>query len=244
MSGKAPIVEWPLEINSFEVDQNSNIKTVSLQNLLQEVAYKGSDFCGCGPDVMQSRGLFWALNRIHFSILRCPRWGDSVVLQTWSRGQVGPLWHRNFRMVAQDGVPVVLGTSAWTVVDYRERALFRGELGFDQSFHHEEDTLPFCTKILIPRDLEQNPAGSHTVVWSDIDTNGHANNCAYTQWVLDTMPVDYVRNHVVKDVQVNYNHEIHLGEKVDFFMSRAENLWFVTGRTGEKVCFSVRLEFD
>jgi medium-chain acyl-[acyl-carrier-protein] hydrolase len=147
-------------------------------------------------------------------------------------------------MVAQDGVPVVLGTSAWTVVDYRERALFRGELGFDQSFHHEEDTLPFCTKILIPRDLEQNPAGSHTVVWSDIDTNGHANNCAYTQWVLDAMPVDYVRNHVVKDVQVNYNHEIHLGEKVDFFMSRAENLWFVTGRTGEKVCFSVRLEFD
>ena len=129
MSGKAPIVEWPLEINSFEVDQNSNIKTVSLQNLLQEVAYKGSDFCGCGPDVMQSRGLFWALNRIHFSILRCPRWGDSVVLQTWSRGQVGPLWHRNFRMVARDGVPVVLGTSAWTVVDYRERALFRGELG-------------------------------------------------------------------------------------------------------------------
>ena len=87
MSGKAPIVEWPLEINSFEVDQNSNIKTVSLQNLLQEVAYKGSDFCGCGPDVMQSRGLFWALNRIHFSILRCPRWGDSVVLQTWSRGR-------------------------------------------------------------------------------------------------------------------------------------------------------------
>jgi hypothetical protein len=50
MSGKAPIVEWPLEINSFEVDQNSNIKTVSLQNLLQEVAYKGSDFCGCGPE--------------------------------------------------------------------------------------------------------------------------------------------------------------------------------------------------
>lgn len=237
-------VIWSVEINSYETDQNSNIKTVSLQNLLQEMAYKGSDFCGCGLDVMNSKNVFWALNRIHYSILRCPRWGDRVILQTWSRGQVGPIWHRNFRIEDPEGNPMVLGTSAWTVMDFKERALFRGELGFDPSFHLEEDTLPFCTKILIPRDLAQEPAGSHTVVWSDIDTNGHANNCAYTQWALDAMPVDYVRGHVVKDVQVNYNHEIHLGEKVDFHIARTENVWFVTGKVGDRTCFSERLEFD
>ena len=92
--------------------------------------------------------------------------------------------------------------------------------------------------------MEQVPAGSHTVVWSDIDTNGHANNCAYTQWALDAMPVDYVREHVVKDVQVNYNYEIHLGEKVDFYIVRSDNVWFVTGKVGDRTCFSERLEFD
>lgn len=237
-------VLWSTEINSFEADQNSNIKMVSLQNLLQEMAYRGSNFCRCGQDVMNSKGVFWALNRIHFSILRCPRWGDKVMLQTWSRGQMGPLWHRNFRIEDSTGNPMVLGTSAWTVMDFKERSLFRGELGFDPAFHLEEDTLPFCTKILIPRDLEQVPAGSHTVVWSDIDTNGHANNCAYTQWVLDVMPVEYVKTHEVKDVQVNYNYEIHYGEKVDFYVARAENVWFVTGKVGDRTCFSERLEFD
>ena len=109
-------VLWSTEINSFEADQNSNIKMVSLQNLLQEMAYRGSGFCGCGQDVMNSKGVFWALNRIHFSILRCPRWGDKVKLQTWSRGQMGPLWHRNFRIEDSTGNPMVLGTSAWTVI--------------------------------------------------------------------------------------------------------------------------------
>ena len=245
MSGKAAIVDWPIRINSFEVDLNSNIKTVSLQNLLQEVAYKGSDFCKCGPDVMRSRGLFWALNRIHLNILRCPRWGDDLILQTWSRGQVGPLWHRNFRMVRESApdVPIVLGTSAWTVVDAGERSLFRGELGFDASFHYSEDTLPFCSKLIIPRDLPRTEAGTHKVVWSDIDTNGHANNCAYTQWVLDLIPVDYVKSHLVKDVQVNYQREVHYGEEVAFELAQEGDVWYVTGKAGDLVCFIERIEF-
>ena len=45
----APIVEQNLVINSYESDLNANIKAVSLQNLLQEVAYRGSEFCHCGP---------------------------------------------------------------------------------------------------------------------------------------------------------------------------------------------------
>lgn len=77
-----PIVEQHLRINSYETDLNANIKAVSLQNLLQEVAYRGSEFCKCGPSVMKDRGIFWALNRIHFHIYDYPRWEDDVVLQT------------------------------------------------------------------------------------------------------------------------------------------------------------------
>ena len=140
-------------------------------------------------------------------------------------------------------VPIVLGTSAWTVVDAGERSLFRGELGFDASFHYSEDTLPFCSKLIIPRDLPRTEAGTHKVVWSDIDTNGHANNCAYTQWVLDLIPVDYVKSHLVKDVQVNYQREVHYGEEVAFELAQEGDVWYVTGKTGDLVCFIERIEF-
>ena len=238
-----PIVEQNLRINSYETDLNANIKAVSLQNMLQEVAYRGSEFCRCGPASMKERGIFWALNRIHFHIYDYPKWGDDVTLQTWSRGQAGPLWHRNFRML-KAGSPAVLGTSAWTVVDLKERSIYRGDLGFDPAYHYSEDTLPFCSKIIVPRDLESVPAGSHTVQWSDLDTNAHANNCAYTQWAMDLLPAEYMKTHLVRDVQVNYHHEVHYGERVDFTIIRSGDVWFVTGRVGDLLCFVERLEFD
>ncbi len=242
---EAPIVSLDLEINSYETDLKREIKASSLQNLLQEAAYKGSEFCQCGYETLRGRDLFWALNRIRFSILDTPLWGDRVTLQTWSHSQVGPLWHRNFRMVRRDepDKPIVLGTSAWTLVSLSERSIFRGEAGFDSHFHHPEDTLPLCTKIIVPRDLQQIAAGSHSVVWSDLDTNGHANNCAYTQWALDAMPFDYLREHRLIDVSVNYAHEIHYGQTVEFLTARCGDVWFVTGMVDGLVCFTERLEF-
>lgn len=243
---EAPIVEQALRINSYETDLNANIKAVSMQNLLQEVAYRGSEFCHCGPSVMKGRGIFWALNRIHFHIYDYPKWEDDVRLQTWSRGQIGPLWHRNFRMYREDASdkPIMLGTSAWTVVDLKERSIYRGDLGFDSKYHYDEDTLPLCTKILVPKDLEQKHAGSHIVVWSDLDTNAHANNCAYTQWAIDAMPFEYIKSRLLRDINVNYYHEVHFGETVDLYIARDADVWYITGKAEDRICFVERLEFD
>lgn len=243
---KAPIVTQELEIHSYETDPNSRIKAVAMQNLLQEMAYKGSDFCNCGQAVMQSKNLFWALNRIHFRILDTPMWEDKVILQTWSYGQAGPLWHRNFRMVRPEAPdrPIMLGTSAWTIVNISERSICREDPGFDASRHYPEETLPLCTKIQIPKDAVAAPAGYHDVVWSDLDINGHANNCAYTRWAMDALPADYLNSHIIRDVEVNYYHEIHLGETVELNVARTGEQWFVTGKTGDKVCFVERFEFD
>ena len=142
------------------------------------------------------------------------------------------------------GSAAVLGTSAWTVVDLKERSIYRGDLGFDPSFHYPEDTLPFCSKIIVPREIEQVNGGAHKVQWSDLDTNGHANNCAYTQWALDLLPIEYVKTHLLRDVQVNYHREAHYGEQVDLFLAHDENKWFITGKTGELTCFVECLEFD
>lgn len=243
---KAPIVTLELEICSYETDPNSRIKAVSLQNLLQEMAYKGSDFCNCGQAVMQAKNLFWALNRIHFHIIDTPMWGDKVILQTWSYGHTGPLWHRNFRMFRLEApdTPIVLGTSAWTIVNISERSICREDPGFDASRHYALETLPLCTKIQVPEIPETWPAAMHTVAWSDLDINGHANNCAYSQWAVDALPSDYVNSHIIKDVEVNYYHEIHLGEKVELRVARNGEQWFVTGFVGDTVCFVEKLEFD
>ena len=141
-------------------------------------------------------------------------------------------------------LPIVLGTSAWTIVNISERSICRDDPGFDSSRHYPVETLPLCAKIQVPRGIETVLAGAHKVAWSDLDINGHANNCAYTRWAVDALPADYVNSHIIKDVEVNYYHEIHLGEKADLLVSRCGEQWFVTGKVGDSVCFVEKLEFD
>ena len=240
-----PIVEERFRIQSYETDAFARIKASFLQNHLQEIAYQGSEFCNCSYEQLRERNLFWALNRIHFQIADSPVWGDDVILQTWSRGQAGLLWHRNFRMFKADNpaTPILLGTSAWTLLDLKEHSLFRGETGFDESLHYSEDTLPFCTKIIVPRELEQQDAGCHTVMYSDLDTNGHANNCQYTQWAFDILPFDYLKDRKLYDVQVCYYHEIQYGETVHFSIARDTDTWYVSGKVGDTLCFVEKMEF-
>lgn len=245
MKQELPIVQLPFTVQSYECDMNSRMKAFCIQNRLQEAAYLGSDFCRCGYDYLRGRGLFWALNRIHYTLPEAPHWGDRLILQTWSRGHNGPLWHRNFRMVREDAPdrPVLLGTSAWTLLNLENRSIFRGETGFDESLHYECDTLPLCTKLTVPEGLQRQEGGLHTVAWSDLDTNGHANNCIYTQWAVNVLPASYVKEHVLRDVSVCYYHEIHLGEQVRFDVLRDGDVWYVTGSVEDSLCFVEKLEF-
>ena len=238
-------VQEQFEVKSYETDVCRRLKPFFLQSHVQEMAYQGSEFCGASYEQLRADNLFWALNRMHLQITEWPLWGEEVCLQTWSRAKAGPLWHRNFRMFrpgAEDS-PLMLGTSAWTMLNLADRSICREEHGFNQAYHLEEDTLPFCSKILIPKEVEMEDAGAHTVVYSDLDSNAHANNCMYTQWSVDTLPPGYAAGHELRDLQICYYRELHYGERVLFRLGHMQDKWYLQGMLGDTVCFVVEMEF-
>ncbi len=241
-----PIVQENFKVQSYEADVNNRLKPFFLQSHVQEMAYQGSEFCGASYEQLRAQGLFWALNRMHLHVFDWPLWGEEVVLQTWSRAKAGPLWHRNFRMFrpGKEDSPVMLGTSAWTMLNLADRSICREERGFNQACHLAEDTLPFCSKILIPKEVAMEPAGSHTVTFSDLDSNSHANNCMYTQWAVDTLPPGYLAERDLRDLQICYYRELHYGETVLFRLGRTQDSWYLQGMTGDSVCFVVEMEFS
>ena len=232
----------PVRVQSHEVDCASRIKPFYLQCCLQEAAYAGSAFCGAGYDALRPLGLAWVLNRLHISVHDLPLWGDDLQLETWSRAKTGPLWHRNFRIRRGDAV-LAQATSAWTVLDLANRSIFRGMPPFREDSHCEEDTLPFCTKLVVPEGLAMSEAGSHTPLFSEIDSNSHVNNCFYTEWAFDALPFDYLATHAVKDIEINYYVEVAPGMKVDFRLGRDGDVWYFCGVAEEVVRFLVRMEF-
>ena len=243
-----PVVKMQFKVLTYETDINWFLKPVFLQDHPQEAAYDGGDFCGAGYEKLKEQGLFWALNRMHIKVYSWPRRGDTIDLHTWSRAHEGPLWHRNFRLFRGSEV-VVEATSAWTLIDMASRSIFRGESSFDESRHYGEDTLPFCSKIVIPKTLEFTEAGRREALYSDLDPNGHVNNCIYPGWAIDALPLDYVTSHELSDVQINYYREIHAGETADILtamLPAAEGsgeVWLVQGLVNGAQSFTVRLEF-
>lgn len=218
------------EVRSYEADPRGLMRADCVQNKLQELAYEGSQSFGAGYSVLREKGCFWVLNRMHFRLLRSPRWGEGVEAQTWSRGMVGPLYHRNFLWTSTANEPILAATSAWTVVHLESRSIVRDNV-LEGGVHLAEDTFTeggapqFCGKVAAPRELELRPAGTHRATWTDLDTNGHVNNCSYLRWAIDLPSLDYMASHTLCDVQIAYFREIHAGEEVQFLLGRrTENL--------------------
>lgn len=236
---------YDFRVLSFETDLNSRMKPFFMQNRIQEAAYMGSEFCGVSYRDLRRSNLFWALSRVHYEVSQWPAWGDDVTIETWSRGHIGPFWHRNLRMFRNGDRdnPLMLATTAWTILDLGDRSIYRGDLEFDHRLHCEDETLPLCSKVTVPKDVRMEEAGSRIAAFSDLDLNGHVNNCVYTQWAMDVLPYEYVKSHILSDFQVSFYHEVKIGERVDFRMGRRDGTYWLEGLVGTVPCFVIRLGF-
>lgn len=246
-------IDYPFTVESFETDFDRRIKPFALQSRLQELTYRASAAGGAGYADLRERGLFWALNRMHIVVDRWPLWGEDLVLQSWFRGRNGPMYQRNYvlRKAGDAGAaPLVRATSAWTVIALEGRGVSREMVYPDDFAEEEEDLLPFCPKVLVPAGIELATAGSRMAAWSDLDSNGHVNNCFYPQWAADLLGFKYLSSHQLTGIQVGYYREIHPGEQVDFFLGHnpeanaATAVWYAEGRVAGERSFVVRLAFS
>lgn len=246
-------VHYPFTVQSYETDLQRKMKPFALQCRLQELAYLASEAGGASYAELRQRGFFWVLNRIHIAVDQWPCWGDELTLSSWFRARTGPLYQRHFvlcRNDSPDAETLVRATSSWTIIALENRSVIR-DMVYPADYAEEEDLLPFCEKLLVPPGVELVPAGvAHTAVYSDLDSNGHVNNCFYPQWATDLLGIRYLSTHRLTDIQVGYYREIHPGERVDFFLghnpeaSADSAVWYVEGRVGDDRSFVVRLTYE
>ena len=234
-------VDYPFSVLSYETDFRRWMKPAALQNRIQELAYLASEAGGASYSVLRSRGLFWALNRIHIQVDEWPLWGDELKLQTWLFERTGPLYQRQF--ILQRGNEVLMkATSSWTLLTIENRMICR-ELVYPAELMEPECVLPNCEKTLPPAGMAMEAAGCHDVVYSDLDSNKHVNNCIYLQWAMDLMGLDFLSAHRLTDIRTGYYREIHPGERVEFFLGTDGADRYVEGRIGEERSFCIQLTF-
>ncbi|MBP5676446.1 MAG: hypothetical protein J6W94_05485 [Bacteroidales bacterium] len=227
----------------YQTDRNGLLRVTGFMDLAQEIAYWAAEELGFGYTSLHVHHTAWVLSRMHLRFENPAAWRDSVRLYTWHKGAEGLFYLRDFDLQDTAGNHLVRGTSSWVVMNEETRRLVRpedlaGRLSMDGPV---DDAIPEpAPKVVFPGDGE--PAGEHTVSYSDIDIIGHTNNVRYMVWALDHIPAEDALK-PASDVWINFNKETTLGDRIELRRVHKDGSWYVEGLSSGKSCFVAKIDF-
>ena len=205
-----PIYRRTYQIQDNQVDRFGRLTPAAMLYLAQEVAGSHCTELSLGEDVLGGRGLFWAVTRHKVQVSRTPMLGETITVETWPLPTTRVAYPRSTVVYDAQGQEVLRSISLWVLMDLNSRTLvLPGKSGIRVAglLRGSELAVP---NSLIPRELDQ--CQDRAVRFTDLDRNGHMNNCAYLDWVADLLPSEFHRSHPVKEFTVCYLSECREGQ--------------------------------
>ena len=201
------------QIRPTETDRYGRLKPSAMLLYIQQTAGEHSDSFDLTYDALAQRGIFWAVIRHRIQIIRLPVENETITLETWPMPTTKVAYPRS--TVAYDAQGNVLFRSVclWILMDLNDRSmLVPKKSGVEVEGLLRGDELP-TPKSLLPQDLQNRV--SRSVVFSDLDRNGHMNNARYLDWVQDLLPSEHHRDHPVKELTMCYINEALENQQLD-----------------------------
>ena len=208
-----PIYQQDFEITDVYVDCFGRLKSSMILYFAQEVA--GRHFAELSMDYesLAQRRLFWAVTRHRVQITRMPMRGETIRVETWPMPTTRVAYPRSTVAYDAQGNEVFRSISLWVLMDLDTRnMILPGKSGISvvgtlRGFELESPS------GLIPKPL--NSSRPRTVAFSDLDRNGHMNNCRYLDWISDLLPSAFHTRHILKEFTVCYLSEAREGQQMD-----------------------------
>ena len=216
------IWEEDFNILSFHMDPTQKAHLTSICNWLQEVAGSHANSAGFGYEDMLKRKQVWVLTRLKLILDQYPHWREQIKLKTWSRGQEGIFYVRDFKIENEKGENIIAATSSWAAINVETR---RPEVveGLEEGLYSVKDAVAIDEKLGKLPDLD-NPVliRKRKVEYTDIDLIYHVNNVKYIELIYNSFPPEILLHKKVKSLEMNYLDEAKYGEEVLVYFEQSE----------------------
>ena len=197
-------------IDDNMVDRFGNLKPSMILFLAQDMAGRHCVELQLDYDTMAQKRLFWAVIRHRVLVTRMPRRGQTVTVETWPMPTTRVAYPRATVAYDAEGNELFRIISLWVIMDLQTRAMILpGKSGVDVAGLLTGTELG-APGSLAPRLLANRE--TRTVRYTDLDRNGHMNNCRYLEWVTDLLPSAFHEAHPVKEFTVCYLSEARESE--------------------------------
>jgi acyl-ACP thioesterase len=195
-------------VGTAEVGLTRHLSIPWLFLAFQEGGFQHSKILGAGMIKLLDDNAAWVLARELAVIKRLPGLDETCLLETWPSGRESNCFFRDFRLLSSQKQVLISARTAWFIVDLKKRIPLNPDLFFTRS----------SIKILAPSidraisrldSIKKKPEHSIKVIVNsmDIDFNGHVNNSKYVHWILGCLPLEFLKNHTLKEIQVNFINE-------------------------------------
>lgn len=214
-----------VKIRFHYADWRGRLLVKALCDLFNDVANMQTKELGFDVPTLNAQGLTWMLHRLHIRMRRMPMQGEEVVVETWPSGEDGLFALRDFRISAPGGEELVTASSAWMVIDMARRRPMRLPAYVTDVMKRSEDVTPMVSFDLnvkrMPKEGYEN-SREFVATYDNIDFNKHVTQATYVRWVTNALPYEFLKTHVIREIEVVYEHEILPDSRI-WSESHAEN---------------------
>lgn len=216
-----PIFRQTYQIRDCDVDCFGKLKLSMVLFYAQDAAGRHCNVLSLDYNTLASRRLFWAVIRHRVQVTRMPERGESITVETWPMPTTRVAYPRSMVAYDSQGNELFRAISLWVLMDLDTRAMILpGKSGVNVAGLLRGSELA-APASLTPKVLHN--VRSRTVAFTDLDRNGHMNNCRYLDWVADLLPSDFHRVHPVKELVVCYLNEAREGQELELQWEVAED---------------------
>lgn len=243
--------KYKFDVIIADVDCRDQMHFHSLFGVLQESAARNAEDFGWGASTMDRENAAWVILRMSVRMKRRPEIGETILVETWSRGYKRLYFFRDFLIYSMDKELIGKATSMWIAIDKTSRRPLRPQrfdkisekASIDRTALFEQPImLEPLSKLFSADDERMNRIVKHAD-YSEIDRNLHVNNTRYVAWSMDAANYNELMNCDILSADINYICEIKHKEKVDvFFVTEGSEVRVdgVISQTG-KLAFSCKL---
>lgn len=182
----------------------------TLCDLFNDTAEVQTEQYGVDVATLNAEGMTWMLHRLHIRLHKMPHQNEEVYIETWPSGIDRLFALRDYRMIREDGEELVRATSEWMYIDLNRRRPMRlSEKVIRMSTEHSIPRIELESILNEKQFSMEAEGGRHFVATFDnIDFNGHVTQASYMRWITNSLPFEFLKEHVLTDVEIIYAHEI------------------------------------
>ena len=155
---------------------------------------------------------YWIVTEFNIDFVDLlPFWSEEIKVEIWVSEVSKLKVYTDFNIYHDDKI-FAKGNALWFVIDKNSKRPAKTDVVMERFEICNELAIGNHTKFLIPETKDKCGEIKHTINLSDMDFNNHVNNKSYMNIAETTVPEEFKKNNVIKQIKVKFNRETFLND--------------------------------